>query len=149
MNRVELALACFQSGFSCAQSILSTYGTELGLEREQALRAAGAFGGGMGRLGRTCGAVTGAFMVIGLKYGRTRAEDSQAAERTYTTVRDFVDRFQARRGSIECRELLGCDISRPEGLSFARENRLFGSVCPGIVRDAAEVLEDLFFRATG
>jgi len=74
MKRVEAAADCFEKGFNCAQAILSTYGTELGIEREHALRVAGPFGVGMGRMGNTCGAVTGAYMVIGLKHGAARAE---------------------------------------------------------------------------
>jgi len=69
MSRVEEAVSCFADGFSCSQSIVSTYGTEFGVDREKALKISTGFGGGMGRLGGTCGAVTGAIMVIGLKYG--------------------------------------------------------------------------------
>ena len=81
MNQKEQAVACFAQTFNCAQAILSTYGLQLGLERELALRVAGAFGAGMGRMGETCGAVTGAFMLIGLKYGKTRPEDNERKER--------------------------------------------------------------------
>ena len=81
MNQVECALSCFQEGFSCAQAVLSAYGPQYGLDRELALKVAGAFGGGMGHMGQVCGAVTGAFMVIGLKYGKTCAEDNETREK--------------------------------------------------------------------
>ena len=70
--------------------MLSVYGRRSGLDREMGLRVAGAFGGGMGRMGETCGAVTASLMVIGLKHGKTRAEDDDAREKTYELTNEFV-----------------------------------------------------------
>ncbi|UCD85357.1 MAG: C_GCAxxG_C_C family protein, partial [Deltaproteobacteria bacterium] len=81
MSKVKSAVSCFKEGFSCSQVLLSTYGTDFGLDRETALKVAGAFGGGMGRMGEVCGAVTGAFMVIGLKHGMVKGEDNKAKEK--------------------------------------------------------------------
>ena len=144
MNRVELAVACFEDGFSCSQAVFSTYATQLGLNRETALKIAGAFGGGMGNMGETCGAVTGAFMVIGLKHSRSIAEDSQSREKTNSLVREFVDKFKSRNGSILCRELLGYDLNTPEGTGMVREKKLRDTLCTRFVRDAAEIIEQIF-----
>lgn len=143
MDRVERAVSCFKEGFSCSQAMLSTYGPQLGLNHELALKVSGAFGGGMARMGETCGAVTGAFMVIGLKYGNARVEDKQAKERAYSLVREFVDRFKSRNGSIVCRELLGYDISTPEGMKLIKEKKLTTTLCPKFVQDAAEIIEQI------
>ena len=143
MSRVEQAVSCFKEGFSCSQAMLSTYGLEFGLDRETALKVAGAFGGGMGRMGETCGAVTGAFMVLGLKYGNTRAEDMEAKKNTYSLVKEFVNRFKSRNSSIVCRELLNCDISTPDGMELAKEKNLFTTLCPKLVLDAAEIIEQI------
>ncbi len=97
----------------------------------------------MGRMGETCGAVTGAFMVIGLRYGNVRAEDSQIKEKAYSLVREFVDQFQSRNETIGCRELLGCELSTPEGRELAREKNLFATICPKLVQDAAEIVEQI------
>jgi C_GCAxxG_C_C family probable redox protein len=94
-------------------------------------------------MGDTCGAVTGAFMVIGLKYGKTRAEDDDARDKTYELADEFVAGFKERHGSIVCRELLGCDPGNPEGLTTAQEKGLFDTLCPQFVRDATKVLEDI------
>ena len=59
MNKAKQAAYCFNNGFSCSQAILSTYGKELGMDRETALKVSGAFGGGMARMAETCGAVAG------------------------------------------------------------------------------------------
>ena len=65
MNRAETAVATFKGGFNCSQAVLSVFCEELGLDKETAARIAGGFGGGIGHLGETCGAVTGAIMAMG------------------------------------------------------------------------------------
>jgi C_GCAxxG_C_C family probable redox protein len=143
MSKVEQAVSCFEEGFSCAQAVLSAYGPQLGLERELALRVAGAFGGGMGRMGRTCGAVTGALMVIGLQYGKTEADDDETKEVCYNLVGEFVEQFESRHGAITCQELLGYNIGIPEERELAKEQGLFDTLCPRLVRDAAEIVEQI------
>ncbi len=143
MNRVELAESLFKEGFSCSQAVLAAYGDRLGVEREIALRIAAGFGGGMGRMAHTCGAVTGAFMLIGLKYGSIDPKDRQAKEKAQAVVREFANRFISRNDFLLCRELLGCDISTPEGAQLAKEKKLFATICPKYVRDAAEIIDEM------
>ena len=142
-DRVEQAVACFKEGFSCSQAILSSFAEGFGLDRNMALKLAGGFGGGMGRMALTCGAVTGAYMVIGLKHGATTAQDRQAKERTYQLVRAFNEKFKSRNQSVICKDLLGCDISTPTGFEEAGQRNLLTTVCPKLVQDAAEVLEEI------
>jgi C_GCAxxG_C_C family probable redox protein len=143
MNRIETAVSAFKKGFSCSQAIFSSYGPGLGIDRKTALKAASAFGGGIGRTGATCGAVTGALMTIGLKHGRTRANDEQSRERTYALAQEFMKRFEEKNDTIICRDLLGVDISTPEGLKQVREDERFEELCAGLVRSAAEILETM------
>jgi C_GCAxxG_C_C family probable redox protein len=141
MNQVELAVSLFEEGFSCSQAILAAFGDRFGIDREFALRIAAGFGGGMGRLAQTCGAITGAIMVIGLRYGSTDPKERQAKEKAQATVREFADRFVSRNDSLLCRALLGCDISTSEGYKLAKEKKLFTTICPQYVRDAAEIID--------
>jgi len=143
MSNVEKAVSCFNEGFSCSQSVLSAYAGQFGLDRETALRLAGGFGGGMGRMGEVCGALTGAFMVIGLKYGSAESGESDSKIRTYELVYEAAERFRARNGCMRCRDLLGIDIHNPEEREQAREQGVFSTKCPGFVRDAAEIIEEL------
>jgi C_GCAxxG_C_C family probable redox protein len=143
MHEVDQAVACFTKGFNCAQAVLSACGSKFGLDRETALKVAGAFGGGMARRGETCGAVTGAFMVIGLKHAKIKEGDDAAREKTYEVSKKFVIRFKARNKTIVCRDLLGCDLSKPGGLQTAKEKNLFTTICPKFVKDAAEILGEL------
>ena len=119
------------------------YGPLFKLEPDVAARIAAPFGGGVARRGETCGAVSGACMVLGLKNGHTSADDSDAKERTYQAVQEFISQFQRNFGSIKCNQLLELDISKPEMLEAARDRQLFTTLCPGYVSNAAELLDKL------
>ena len=147
MDKSESAVKCFRETFSCAQAVFSAYAPELGLDRETALKVAGAFGGGMARMGETCGAVTGAFMALGLKHGKTKAEDDASKEKTYSLVLEFVDKFKSRNNSISCRELLGFAIGTPEGARLFKEKKAIETVCSKLVKDAAEIVEELLKKS--
>ena len=82
MNNVNKAVECFNNSFNCSQAILSTYGPEFDLSENIALKLATGFGAGVSYTGNLCGAVSGALMVIGLKYGRYKADDKNAKEKT-------------------------------------------------------------------
>ena len=143
MNYAERAADSFARGFNCSQSVLAAYAEQFGLTEELALKVAGGFGGGMGRMGETCGAVTGAIMVIGLKFASTTPGDMQGKENAYAVVREFVHRFKGRNVTVLCRELLDCDISTPEGMKRAQQEKLIKKCCPKLIRDAAEILDQL------
>ena len=145
-SKVQQAVSLFRQGFNCAQAVLATYCKGFSLERDTALKLASGFGGGMGTMAKTCGAVTGAFMVIGLKYGGTSSSDKEVKINTYKLIREFADRFESRNGTVICKELLGCDISTEEGFKNAKEKDLFSTICPKLVDDAAEILEEMMAK---
>jgi len=142
VSRVEDAVNCFCRGAACSQAILGTYGPPVGLPREQAMKLASGFAGGM-RLAQTCGAVTGAFMVLGLKLAGPDCDQRDGRNDVYAAIRDFAARFQQRNHSVVCKELLGCDISTPEGADRAKREGLFRTICPNLVQAAAEILEGM------
>lgn len=100
-----------------------------------------AFGAGMG-MGRECGAVTGAFMVLGFTV-LDAATEKDARFRVYELAKEFRRRFEAIHGTIVCRELLGVDPGTPEGRDKAVKENLFRTLCPTMVRDAAQILSDM------
>lgn len=142
MDRARQAEQLFRDGFNCSQAVLTVFAEEYGLERATALRLACGFGGGM-RMGGPCGAVSGACMAIGLKYGKTRAEDNEARDRTYALVKELAARFRSLHGTVLCRDLIGCDISTPQGYEEAKQKRVFLDICPGLVADAVKILEEI------
>jgi len=136
-SRADEALECFNGGFYCSQALLSTYCDDL-LDKETAMKLSCGLAAGMGRLGSTCGAVTGAYLVIGLKHGNCLAGDKKAVERTFSLVQEFDKLFVEKHGSTNCRELLGVDL-RHGDQTIASER--VKALCPGFVKDAAEILE--------
>jgi len=143
MTRPDKAAALFEEGFSCSQAVFAAFSGDFGLDRDMSLRLSQPFGGGMAHLGEACGAVSGAFMILGLKSGRTRADDLAARDRTYALQQRFAEKFKALHGSIPCRCLLGLDLGTAEGMALAREKNLFKTLCSGYVRSAAEILEEI------
>jgi C_GCAxxG_C_C family probable redox protein len=137
------AIELYEKTFTCSQAICAAFGAKLGLDQETALKISCAFGGGCGRLGLTCGAVTGAFMAIGLKFGRSIPGDLAAKEKTYTMTQEFARRFTAINGSLNCTELLGCDLGTDKGYAAAQERGLFTTLCLKLVKDSAEIVEDI------
>ena len=141
-SKVEQALALFK-GHNCCQSVLATYAPELGMDKITALRAAQGMPG-IGGLGNVCGTVSGATLVIGLKtMNENNINDSEARKKTSETVKEFVARFEKRHSSIQCRELIGHDISTREKRQAAAKDKAFAN-CPGFVESAVEILEELF-----
>ena len=143
MTNAELVVARFREGFSCSQAILATYGESLGVDVATAKRLAAGFSGGMGRLGMTCGAVAGAFMVLGLKFAGPGLDNTQAKEIACQKVRQFAEKFQARHGALACRELLGLDISTPEGFAAAKQQNVFVATCTKLLEDTAAILDEM------
>jgi C_GCAxxG_C_C family probable redox protein len=143
MSTSDRAASVFADGYNCAQAVFSTAAPRLGLDGETAAKVATSFGGGMARMGGTCGAVTGAFMAIGLARGNGLPADRETKERTYVVALEFVKRFMERNGSIVCRDLLGCDIGTHEGHERAKQRGLFDTVCAKLVRDSVAILEEM------
>lgn len=96
----------FLEGYNCAQSMLGAYCDEAGIDFEQAIKLTASFGGGMGRLREVCGAVTGMFMIAGLKYGYTSSNDDETKAKHYELIQSLAKQFKEENGSIICRDLL-------------------------------------------
>lgn len=146
MNKRELAVEYHQKGFGCAQSVLAAYAGDFGLDEQLALKMATGFGSGMGRMCDVCGAVTGAFMVIGLKYGRTSADGVRYREETETTYRkvaELGERFRQKHGTIDCRELIGHNLMDPAERAKVVEKGLFTTTCRQCIIDAVDLLEEI------
>jgi C_GCAxxG_C_C family probable redox protein len=133
---IQTAKDRFAQGFNCSQSVLCAFASKVGIDEETALKLASPFGGGVAHQGDVCGAVSGALMALGLGRGSATVDKK---DETYRLAEDFIRRFQERHGSILCRELIGHDISTPAGLQSAREQKVFKTICPGLVKDATEI----------
>jgi len=142
MEVKERAVALFRNGYNCSQAVLGAFAGELGLDEDAAVRLATGFGVGLSQ-GATCGAVSGAIMVLGLRHGGGGPEGLEAKQATYALAQEFMERFTERMGGTVCAGLLGLDPSTAEGLKEARERGLFEKVCLRAVACAAELVDEV------
>jgi C_GCAxxG_C_C family probable redox protein len=142
MSHDQTAQNLFKGGAKCAQAVLISFAPETGLDRATAMKIAGSFGGGI-KQALTCGAVTGALMVLGMKYGCADHTDMKEKARITAITRDFAARFKARHNALGCKELLGIDISTKEGHDEAAAKGLFKSECSRFIASAVEIIEKM------
>ena len=142
MNKVEKSLNYFKNGFNCSQALLATFAADFGLSEEMALKVATQFGGGA-RKGEMCGAVSGALMVLGLKYGHYHYGAVEEKTNAYIIAEDFMNRFISEKGTVVCRELLGYDLTKSEDMAKIKELNLFKSTCPEMIRCATRIVEEM------
>ena len=128
--------------FNCAQTVFCLFANDLGIDEKTALRIASGFGGGMA-CAETCGAVTGSYLVIGLKYGHASPDANEKAI-TKSQIIKFNELFRAKHGSLTCKVLTGFDISTPEGANAAIEAEVFQNKCPVFIKTACNILEENF-----
>ncbi len=150
MNLTDIAEARFQNGYSCSQSVFSTLAERWDIGPDVSLKIAAGFGGGIARSAGICGCVTGGIMAIGLaQQGISPETNRSEKEKTYEVCQRFMRAFEERNGSTLCSELLGCDLSTPEGLAKAHQEGLFHSRCTKLVRDAVEIVESMLLAVPG
>lgn len=142
MNKVDKALQLFSNNYNCSQAVFTAFATEDGISEELALKLATAFGGGA-RNGEMCGAVSGALMVLGLKFGHIHSENEEEKQRAYSLTTEFTSRFKEKNNSIVCRDLLGYDLSKEDEFEIIASKGLCKTVCPLMVKDAVEILEQM------
>ena len=118
--------------------MLAGFGEVYGLNRPTAFKLGRAFGAGMG-MGRDCGAVTGAMLILGFKVQEGQSE-KDTRFKVYDLVKELVRLFEEKHGTIVCKDLLGADLATSEGRHRAVKDNLFRTLCPAFVRDAAQIL---------
>ncbi|MBI9090465.1 MAG: C_GCAxxG_C_C family protein [Desulfobacterium sp.] len=145
MTRIELAFQRFSEGFHCSQAVLEAFAEDYGLDPILARKIANPLAAGSGQ-GGECGAVTGAFMVLGLEYGMKKATDGAAFQTVFEKIAAFTERFKARHGNLNCCQLIGLDVLSEEGLSQFMEKDLKMTQCIHYVEDAVKIVEEIIHQ---
>ena len=143
MERSIEARELFLSGYNCAQSVLLSFSGDLKYSRELAQKIAVGFGGGMGKQQETCGAVTGAIMVLGIMKGEDVNNNDELKEGSYASVKELSNQFTAQFGTTKCMDLIGCDLNTPEGSARFKEEEIMQKVCADCVQKAVEIVESI------
>jgi len=146
-SRVSQAVATFEQGYNCCQSVFSTYSDLFGIDRETALKMSSALGAGVGRMREVCGPVSAMAMLAGLKEGNAEGDNEEAKEHIYALTRELADAFREANGTIICRELLGIEGREESAAPSKRTPEYYATrPCRGLVRCAAEILESKLFK---
>jgi C_GCAxxG_C_C family probable redox protein len=143
-KKVNTAIDAFYNGKNCAQSVLKAYVDELRMDEQQALNLALGFGGGMGKMQKDCGAVTGAYMVIGIRNALFMEDENERKEKTPLMIQAFRKQFCQRHQSDQCVHLLGCDIRTEAGQKYFKDNQLKDKVCSKCIKSSIDILDELF-----
>ncbi len=137
---IENCLSYFDRGYSCAESVALT-GMELaGIRTELVPKIATGFSGGVCRTKSLCGAVAGAVLVLGARYGRMKPEDDRTLLNAKVQV--FMGEFREKFGSDNCYELTGIDFNAPGGQE-AYKNKTHRQICHKLVEFAITKLGEL------
>ncbi len=143
MKKEEIAVKQFKSGYNCAQSMIYSFAEELGIDKSIALKLASGFGGGLGLTGNVCGAVTGGVLILGLMFGRGENEDKLKQQKTYQYVRDFIEKFKVKYGTIECKNLIdNINLLTEEGNKRFRESKMIDKCCE-YVENANKIIQEI------
>jgi C_GCAxxG_C_C family probable redox protein len=141
--RSEESGDAFSAGLNCAQAVFIPFAKEHGLSDGDGARIASSFGAGMGRMQETCGAVTGAFMAIGLKYGFTKGDDQGQKDIVLQRTKEFAARFKDKFGTLLCKELLSCDLNTDEGQRLHKAQNQRELICMNCVKYSSSVVESM------
>lgn len=132
----------FKTGLNCAQAVLSVFSEELGLSRETALKIAFPFGAGIGGTGRICGALSGAVMVIGLKYDTSNVTDIENRNRCKEKTRKLIEAFENENGTVICNNLVGFDMNNLSSVELKSKAQFFQNTCPKFLETVVSFLEE-------
>ena len=132
----------FNCGFDCAMQVMSDLAPEVGFTEEQGLKLAACLGVGAGQ-GSLCGAVVGALIALGYKFGNTTPGDMATKGACMAKRAEFYQRFQEEFGGITCPELLKLDLRKPEDMKIAGEKGLFKTFCPKVCKFAVITAVDI------
>ncbi len=148
MTNSEKAVETFWKGFNCAQSVILVYAERYHIDKEVALNLTSGFGSGIARTQETCGAVTGAVMVLGLAVGKGNNDFPERKEEIYSRIQQFIKSFKEKNSSTKCRDLLNCDINTEEGIYYYDVHELHRKVCMKCITNAIEILDGIIEQAS-
>ena len=132
-TRVEETIGRHDKGYNCAQAVACTYCDLVGVDEETMFKMTEARGLGMGGMEGTCGAITGACVLAGMKNSTGNLEKPNSKGASYKLSRQIVEEFKNQNGATQCRELKGVDTGKVL------------RACPDCIRDAARIAESVLF----
>jgi C_GCAxxG_C_C family probable redox protein len=141
-SRISVCIDRFRNGSNCSQSVLSAYADILGCDENAAHRMGTGLGAGIGRKQYVCGAINGGALILSALYGNEGKDDIANKEVAMEKVRQYMSDVEKEFKSCQCGDIIGMDISTPEGRRQANEAGLFGTVCVSVIKKVCQLLDE-------
>ena len=142
MENRDNALNFFKQQYNCSQSVFAAYAGKYGINENDALKVAAAFGGGIGRTQDICGALTGAVMTIGCKYFDSK-DPAGSKVLVYNKTKELLAKFKDKNNSIDCLNLTGVDLSTEKGQELFKTLNVHENKCNGYIEDVCRILDEM------
>lgn len=131
MTNQERAARLHGNGYNCCQAVLLTFCDELGVDPVTAFKIGEGFGLGMGGMENTCGALSGAIVLAGLKNSDGDLDHPKTKAGTYRISRELTEAFKEKTGALVCRDLKGIDTGKVL------------CSCPKCIDSAVQIVEEI------
>ena len=132
-TRTQETIERHDKGYNCAQAVACTYCDLVGMDEKTMFKITEGFGAGMGNMEGTCGAVSGACALAGLKNSTGNLQKPDSKAKTYGLSREIMSQFKGQNGSVICKELKGIETGK-----------VLPS-CPDCIQDSARIVEKVLF----
>ena len=143
MTHKEKAFKLLNEKYHCTQALFGAFANDLGLDLKTAFKISTCFGGGM-RCGNTCGCITAGLLVLGMTFGFYNSSDTELEVYGNKKTEEFIRRFSEKmNGKVNCRDILGKDISIPDEMAEIRKHGLILQKCPAALGVSIEILEEM------
>ena len=144
MDRCAIAYQYHKEGYNCAQSVVGAFLDKLDMTKEQAMAAAGGFGGGVGGShAEMCGAVSGGVMVLSWLNPHVEGADKEGKKHVYAVAKEFRQRYaDAFDGLTRCGELLKARPAVNEKTRAAARLAITAH-CDVMIVTAVEIVEEM------
>ena len=143
-SKTKIALSKFEEGYNCAQSVAYAFADEVNIDKNILMSMSTGFGAGIGRKQEVCGAVSGAIIILGAKYGRKENEPIDKTETTYSKAQEFIGEFVKEKGTVRCSELLqGCNLLTEEGQKLFKDKNMKREICFKCIELTCNILQKI------
>ena len=126
-KRIQNALDNHKKGYNCSQSVACAFCDLVGVDEDLMFRMMEAYGLGMGNMQGTCGALSGAIAVLGMK-NSTGCQQIGSKKDSYAKAKVMMEKFAEMNQSVLCKDIKGMT-----GGPVLR-------TCDGCIEDAARLI---------
>lgn len=143
MTHKEKAEQLLHQQYHCSQALFGAFADDFGLDLKTAFKISTCFGGGM-RQGGTCGCITASLLILGMALGFYDSQDRELEVYGNKKTEEFIRLFTEKmNGAVNCRDILGKDISKPEEMAVVRKEGLILQKCPTALSISIDILEKM------